>query len=242
MKYALQLYSIRDHIKTGDDMLEMLGKVKEAGYQGVEFAGFFGLSGETLRARLDELGLVCVGAHCGLDDFDEDKLAQTLRTARALGTPNIGIGGASTGNEKDLQKVLDIMGKAQKIADGSGIKVYFHNHTGEFAPTKGDTSGGKTIFERIMEACYIQVDTYWSFHAGIDTPVYLEQHKDRIATVHLKDGIDGTPKALGEGQNDVRAIIKKCDELGIEWGIVENDDPEPCGIEDVTRSIRWLLA
>ena len=35
MKFAVQLYSVRDHIKNGDDMLEILGKLKEIGFDGV---------------------------------------------------------------------------------------------------------------------------------------------------------------------------------------------------------------
>ena len=38
MKYAIQMYSVRDGIKHGDDMLKALEDVKNAGYEGVEFA------------------------------------------------------------------------------------------------------------------------------------------------------------------------------------------------------------
>ena len=55
MKFAVQLYSVRDHINDGKDMLEILGKVKEIGFDGVEFAGYFGLSAQELRARCDSL-------------------------------------------------------------------------------------------------------------------------------------------------------------------------------------------
>jgi hypothetical protein len=57
MKYALQMYSVRDGIKTGDDLLAALAKVKAIGYDGVEFAGTFGLPAETLKAKLDEAGI-----------------------------------------------------------------------------------------------------------------------------------------------------------------------------------------
>ena len=239
MKYALQLYSIRDMIKDGDDMLKILADVKAAGYEGVEFAGFFGLTADVLRARLDELGLKCVGAHCGVGDFEPDKIDETINNAITLGTPQIGVGGGPTGTEKDLTYTINALGGGQKKADEKGIKVYFHNHTGEFAPTK-DGDSDRTIFERLMDVCYIQVDTYWSFHAGIDTPAYLKDHLDRIVTIHLKDGIDGHPKALGEGQNDIPSIVKAADALGIEWAVVENDDPWPNGLDDVTRSINYL--
>ena len=238
MKYALQLYSVRDCVKDGN-FLEILAKVKEAGYEGVEFAGFHGFDAKTLRAELDKLGLVCVGAHCGLEDFAGDKLEETLENAKTLGTPQIGIGGCATGTEKDLTYMLGIMSNAQKRADELGIKTYFHNHTQEFKPTS-DGDSDETIFARIMKACYIQVDTYWSFHAGVNTAEFIEENKDKIVTLHIKDGVDGHPVALGEGQNDIPSILAAGDKNGIEWAVVENDDPFPDGISDVTRSINYL--
>ena len=49
MKFAVQLYSVRDHIGNGNDLLDVLSKVKEIGFDGVEFAGYQGLSAEDLK-------------------------------------------------------------------------------------------------------------------------------------------------------------------------------------------------
>ena len=72
MKFAVQLYSVRDHIENGNDLLEILGKVKEIGFDGVEFAGYQNVSAEDLKKRCDELGLTIVGTHLGLDDFEKE--------------------------------------------------------------------------------------------------------------------------------------------------------------------------
>ena len=56
----------------------------------------------------------------------------------------------------------------------------------------------KPIIERVLEVCYVQVDTYWSHHAGVDTCKFLEDNIDKIVTIHLKDGLKGKPLALGE--------------------------------------------
>ena len=45
MKFAVQLYSVRDHVENGENFLDVLGKVKEIGFDGVEFAGYHGFSG-----------------------------------------------------------------------------------------------------------------------------------------------------------------------------------------------------
>ena len=53
MKIAVQLYSLRDLIQNdGGKLMEILPKVKALGYDGVEFAGYFGVDAGTLRPRI----------------------------------------------------------------------------------------------------------------------------------------------------------------------------------------------
>ena len=239
MRFAVQMYSLRHHIKDGADMLHILEEVKKLGFEGVEFAGFFGLDAPTLKAKLDELGLVCVGAHMGLGDFEADKLPETLAFIKTLGAKTAGIGGADTKTETALEHVIDVMGKADAVAAKEGVAVYFHNHTQEFTEPLFATKAG-TIFDRLKEACHMQVDTYWSFHAGQDNYKLITENKDRIVHLHIKDGVGDLPKALGEGNNDLPLVIKAARDAGIEWLILENDDPVPDGLSDVARSMKWL--
>lgn len=241
MKFAVQMYSLRHHINSGEDMLKILGRVKEIGFDGVEFAGFFGLDAKTLKARLDELGLECAGAHMGLNDMAPENIEATLDFMQTLGAKTVGIGGADTSTEEALGHVIDVMGGAEKAAAKRGMHVYFHNHTQEFKAPLFNTEPG-TIFERLSRACMMQIDTYWSFHAGICNYPFITENRDRIVHLHIKDGIDGTPKALGEGNNDLAAVVKAAKDTDIPWLILENDDPEPDGISDVTRSMAWLNA
>lgn len=241
MKLAVQLYSLRHHMANGENFLDILKKVKELGFDGVEFAGFHGYSPEELKKTLDELGLVAVGAHMGLQDFAPEKLTETLEAGKILGAKTLGIGGADTETETSLNEVIEIMGNADKKAAEMGMCVYFHNHTQEFREPLFNTVPG-TIFERLAKACHMQIDTYWSFHAGKDNYALISEYKDIIPHLHIKDGIDGHPMALNEGNNDLATVVKAAKDNGIEWLILENDDPEPDGISDITRSMAWLKA
>ena len=59
---ALQLYSVRDAM--AEDFAGTIKKVKEMGYDAVEFAcGFFGYTGKEVKAKCDELGLNPISAH-----------------------------------------------------------------------------------------------------------------------------------------------------------------------------------
>ena len=83
MKLAVQLYSLRNDYTNGEEFLEILAKVKEIGFDGVEFAGCAGLEPEVIKARLDELGLTAVGCHMGLDNFKEDKIEEKFKKDKA---------------------------------------------------------------------------------------------------------------------------------------------------------------
>lgn len=241
MKIAVQLYTLRDLIHNGDDLLAILGEVKKLGFDGVEFAGYQGLPAETLKKRLDEVGLVPVGSHIGLDDWRADKIEKTIAYQKALGAKAAGIGGCDTSNEAALSDMLSVMGSAYKRAAKDGITVYFHTHTGEFKPTEG-SSVNEDIIDRIKKVCATQIDTYWSFYAGVDTCRFLRDNREHIPFIHVKDGLDGKPKALGEGNNELDNIINTAREIGLEWIILENDDPEPDGLSDIARSMKWLRA
>jgi len=214
------------------------------GYDGVELVGFndggyFGLDAPALKAKLDELGLVCTGTHAGLDSYDGAAAEETIKYHRAIGCKIIGIGGAPVFDEDDLVETMDILGRANKLAEKEGMKVYFHNHTHEFRLTE-DSSVEENIIDRLKEVCYLQLDTYWSFCAGVDNYKFITENKDRIVAVHVKDGIGGKTLALGEGNCDIESVIRAAKDIGLEWLVVENDDPSPDGVSDIARSIKYL--
>ena len=69
----------------------------------------------------------------------------------------------------------------------------------------------------------------------------MREHRERIGLLHLKDGnAEGIPCAIGEGCNPVQPILDAAKELGMEWVIIENDDPVPDGLSDMKRSIDHL--
>lgn len=233
MKFAVQLYSLRDLIHNGDDFLKILEEVKKLGFEGVEFAGYFGLSAETIRAKLDELGLVAVGTHIGLDDYLPENIEKTTAFHKTLGCLAIGVGGAAHDTVEACEHTGDVLKKGAEL---SGFATYYHNHTEEFTPL----ANGKTAMEIISARTKLEIDTYWSFYAGVDNYRFITEHKDDILFIHIKDGLAGKPKALTEGDNDLDAVIRAVKETGIEWVILENDDPVPDGLSDVARSMHYL--
>ncbi len=237
MKFAVQLYSVRDHIKNGDDMLKILEEVKKIGFDGVEFAGYFGLSAEVLGAKCRELGLEVVGSHMGLENYLPEKVNETLLYGKKIGAKYLGVGGAPHDTYEEAKNTGDVLSAAGVKAREMGMDTYYHNHTEEFA----DLKDGKTAMDIISEGgCKLEVDTYWSFCAGINNTEYLKKNKDKIVLVHIKDGINRKPKALAEGECDLDAVVAGVKAIGLDWVVLENDNPEPTGLEDIARSYTWL--
>lgn len=238
MKLAVQLYTLRKDYSNGEEFLKILEKVKEIGFDGVEFAGYAGLEPEVIKAKLDELGLVAVGCHMDLEDYEGDKLEESIKIGKTLGMEYMGIGGADHSTKEDVDRLVDVFSKANERGKDEGIKFYYHNHTEEFE----NEIDGKLIMDRIAEGAYLEIDTYWSYCGGADNYKYITEHKDYIVLLHVKDGIDRHPMALGEGNNDLLSVFKAAKDSGIEWLVLENDDPKPNGIDDIARSMAYFKA
>ena len=236
MKIGIQLYSIRDTYTNGEEFKKSLIKIKELGYEGVEFAGYAGLQAEELRDFLSEIGLEAISSHYGVDDL-EAKLEELLTYNHKLGIKIIVCAYAPTSNLEELKRLQSVMETAQEAAKAYGIKVAYHNHSEEFEIIED----GSVPMDLIKEYCELEVDTYWVFNSRVNPYDYIKENADHISLIHLKDGdLEGNPCALGEGRNDIKGILSAAQEIGTEWVIVENDHPIPDGLSDVARSMTYL--
>lgn len=238
MKYGLQLYTIRDEITDGKSFLAALEKVKALGYEGVEFAGYHGLTAGEINAKLKELGLTALCAHEVIFRLEEN-LPEIIDMAKGLELKYVAMSWSPCNSPEELTHTLKVLNTAREALAAAGITLLYHNHDHEFVPIDGQLP-----MDAIAATVGLELDTFWSTVAGHDSPKFLETHKDAIKLIHLKDGIvaERKPVALGEGQNDILGIVKMAEKLGYEWVIVENDDPAPRGFEDIQRSIVYLKA
>ncbi len=236
MKIGLQLYTIRDTYETAEEFKAAIKKVKELGYDGVEFAGYAGMAAEELKLFINELGLEAISSHQSLNDL-EFKLEDIISYNKTLGCKYIVCAMGSTGNKEEVDHVVKVMSTAKKVVEDSGLELLYHNHSHEFKVLED----GSVPLSLIAESCNLELDTYWVFNAGIEPCSYIKEHADKISLIHLKDGnFEGYPCAIGEGFNNIKGISEMSDRIGMEWLIVEDDRPTPDGISDVGRSIRYL--
>lgn len=222
---ALQLYSLRDLSR--DNFTKSLELASDLGYEGVEFAGYFGLTSSHLRDLLGDLGLVPVSSHVSFERL-KDHLDEEVEYNLELGNytlvcpspPQGFVGDAASW--KELGSALTEIG--EKLSD-HGIRLGYHNHSHEF--TKYGEAYGLDILLDVTDPRYVsaQLDLGWTLYAGLDPAEYLKSLKGRCPLVHIKDfNQENKQVDVGEGNLDLPTILQTADEVGVEWLIIETEE------------------
>lgn len=240
MPVALQLYTVRS--ETEKDFVGTLKKVAELGYQGVEFAGYGGLPADELRDVLKELNLIPVNSHVALEKLEKDLEAE-ISYALEIGLKDITVPylAESRRNSREawttVAKQLQDFGRKIKEA---GLSLHYHNHAFEFEKFDGKYGLDILIDNTDADVVKLEVDTFWVQYAGVDPVAYLKGLAGRVTMVHLKDMIkDQQPPfaEVGEGCIDITGIIRVSKEIGVQWGIVEQDVCQRPPLESAKISI-----
>ncbi len=266
---GLQLYSIRDDM--AKDFKGTLQKVKDMGYDGVEFAGLYDNAPEQVKAMCDEIGLNPISAHVPLADMLAD-IDKVIADYKAVGCQYIVVPYVTEerrpNGELFLQMVEEIKTIGQKVKD-AGMTLLYHNHDFEFTKLEDGQYGLDYLYANVpADLLQTELDECWVKYSGEDPVAYLKKYAGRSPLVHVKDFYaegkqEGDPYALiglnegeqkktgtfefrplGEGLQDVPAIIAAAEEVGSKWLIVEQDDPSmgKTPMECVKMSIDYLKA
>lgn len=247
---AVQVYSVRDSAEA--NLADTLRKIKEMGYDGVEFAGLYGYAPEYIKGLIDALELIPVSAHIPLDEMiaDPDKTFAAYQTigvkfaAVPYVTPE-----RRPGAEK-FEETIETIAKLGEIAKKYGITLLYHNHDFEFTKVDGEY-GLDILYKRVpKEFLETELDTCWVNVGGEVPAEYIAKYNGRTPVVHLKDfymsgklpkhlyaliGIDEEEKEdepstfefrpVGHGMQDMPAILEAAVASGAQYVVVEQDEP-----------------
>lgn len=187
MPIALQLYSVRDDLAA--DFEGTLRKVKELGYEGVEFAGLCGLEAHDIRTMLDKLGLVGISAHVPIADLLAD-IPKVVGDYKTIGCQYIAIPwldeNRRPGHPGYAQTLADIRAIAEECAR-QGLQLLYHNHDFEFVMVDGMYALDRMYAEMPADLLQTELDTCWVNVAGEDPAAYVRKYTGRAPVVHLKD-------------------------------------------------------
>ena len=257
---GLNLYSIRNFLKTEESFLATAIKLKEMGYSHMQYSGG-PFDPEMIKRVSEASGMPVVLTHVPFDRIVNDTDALMADHA-VFGCKNIGLGSIPISKLVKDDKVCDVekcketleqLNKTGEYMASKGYRFFLHNHHYEFM--KMET--GETIFDYILEnAPFINftLDTYWLQVGGVNVIETIEKLKGRIGCVHLKDyrivvdtkldyfDCKTAYEAVGDGNMNFKAIVPKLKEAGTEYFIVEHDSaanlPDP--MLPVERSIRYI--
>lgn len=264
LSVAVQVYSVRDFAEK--DMRGTLQKIKDMGYDGVEFAGLYGNSAEDVKAMCDEIGLVPVSAHVALADMRKD-VDEVIKDYSTIGCKFIVVPylnpedrPGAEGWDKTIEDIREIGKKAHE----NGLTLLYHNHDFEFVTIDGKYA--LDILYDTIPADYLQteIDTCWVNVGGENPAEYVKKYKGRAPVVHLKDfygeksedmyeliGIDKkAPKRpgnfefrpVGSGLQDFPPILEAAKYAGAGWVVVEQDKPSMglTSLESIEKSRKYL--
>ena len=263
---AIQLYSLRDDAER--DLLGTLKAVKEYGYDGVEFAGLYGKAPLEMKELLEKIGLTPISAHIALPELlsDTEKVINDYKTVGCKHIVIPWLGENERPGGKNYPETLEQLKKIGKIAKDNGISLSYHNHDFEFVRLESGEYGFDNLYDSTSpDVLKMQMDTCWVSVAGENPIKYLEKYSNRCPLLHLKDyvgeksnnmyaliGIDeGEEKEekqafdfrpVGYGVQNFEPIIEKAEKCGVEWLIVEQDEPsmDKSRLECAKLSIEYL--
>lgn len=254
------------------DMDAALKKVKEIGYDYVEFAGYFGHSAGEVRSMLDKYGLKCISVHQVIDLFLEEGQS-AIDFIKTIGASYCAIPWYDPKKLKGSgywEKTVENFTSAGRALKENGIQLVYHNHDFEF-----EKFDGKFLLDWIYETIPAdilqpQIDTCWVHYAGVNPVEYILKYSGRMALVHLKDfscrnlgagpvygliGSDGKEqekatkedngfeyKPLGHGIQNFPDILEACERAGIEYVIVEQDESKDMPSIEAAKISREYLA
>lgn len=240
MKYGIQMYLFRNKCLTKKQTLATIQRVAEQGWDGIELFQGVNIPAEELRRAAGSC--VILNPMLWPKNFEPAKIRKTCDWLKELGAETAAYNTIpalhpdaktySAYNPKYIQI-------ARTFAE-NGLTFCHHNHREEYMVTDGRV--GIDILTQGVEPYCLEIDTYWAREAGCDVVALMEERKNHLRYIHLKDKKSGTKKfcALGEGDVDNRAYVGKAIELGLEYTILDLDNCDGDVFTAAEKSLSWL--
>lgn len=191
-----QVYSAREEAEK--DILSVLGQLAAIGYDGVEFAGFYGHAADEIAAMLEKTGLQAVSSHVPYQVFTAD-MRGTVDYHVRIGCKFIAVPYLDEDTRPGapgFATALRNIAAFGRLCKEAGISLLYHNHDFEFVQVSGQY-GLDFIYDAIpCDLLQTEIDTCWVNVAGLVPAEYIAKYAGRAPIVHLKDFVGG--KRAGE--------------------------------------------
>ena len=229
MKIGVQLYTLRDHTKTAQDIETSFKRIKAMGFDMVQLSALGPCDPNWLAGIMKEIGIEACGTHSPWDRIaDPLELDKLIDEHKKMECPQIGLGmkpniypDSYEGYTGFIAKINEICAQIKK----AGLNFGYHNHEMEFMKWNGVCAIDRMIKE--CPALEFTLDVFWVQAGGANPCDYIDKLKDRIRILHLKDfRVSGRQRQfaeIGQGNLDWPAIFSRCAKYGIPYAVIEQD-------------------
>ncbi len=237
-----QLYTVREKMRTPEEIRCTIRKIKEIGYGSVQLFGSLELIKNCVEAcKLENVGIVGILTDLPACQRDEKEL---LKICRENNIPDLGIS-SSPEEYADPWAYIERVNAFARKAVNAGITFSYHNHGHEFVKITEDKTAMELFLEGFDKECVsFMPDTYWVHDGGYDVRYFLEQTGPRIKILHLKD-LKRMEQGhffaeVGNGNLYMKGILKTAQSCGVRNFIVEQDECDGDPFESLRLSYQNL--
>ncbi|MBA3441304.1 MAG: sugar phosphate isomerase/epimerase [Pyrinomonadaceae bacterium] len=220
---GVQLYCVRKEL--AEDMPGTISALAKIGFEGVEFADYFGRSATELRRMLDDNKLKCCGTHIHLETLLGDKLSETVEFNQTLGNKYLIVRSLKQerrSTKETFLKTAELFNEIAERLKPHGMRVGYHNHDYIFEKFDGEMLWN-ILANHTRKDVILQLDTGNASVTGVSIVELLQRHPGRTVSMHVKPYSKAKPNAfLGADELDWKQILRISESSGgIEWYIVE---------------------
>ena len=241
---GLILYTLRDFLKSRDDIARTFEKVKNIGYNNVEITSCDAVSNSELAKLLKDNGLKAVSTHSSFDRMRND-MDKIVDEHKEIGCSHMCVGSMPGDMRNDKNGYVEFAKQAsevgQRLAE-HGMTFGYHNHNFEFHHFDGISGQEILRSESDPKAFNFEIDTYWIQAGGADPAQWIEKAAGRVPTVHMKDMLmlDGKQvfAEVGAGNLNWPAVLAACNKAKPQYVIVEQDQCYRDHFESIALSIK----
>lgn len=230
MIIGAQGFTIRDFAQNEADLRVTAKKLHDIGFKTLQVSGFGPMDPHIIREICDENGLSIIVTHTAPQLILEET-EKVIENHKILGCKHIGIGMMPEQYRDSMEGVRrflkDYSTAADKLHD-AGMKLHYHNHGFEF-----EKHDGKCIIDWMAEETDPEkfgfiLDVYWTQFGGRNPARQILDLAGRIDVIHFKDMKMNFHEqrfaAVMDGTLDFEAILEACQETGIEYAMIEQDN------------------
>lgn len=240
MKFGIQMYLFRNKCFFKNQTLKTLNRVANMGFDGIELFKSNNIPARDIKEAVGNCDIL--NPMLWYSSFEPNKIDVTIKWLKDLGAKEAAyncIPVASLNTEIYEKYNLKYQDIAKKMAKNDLIFCH-HNHKDEYMIKDGN-EGIDILLNNVNPYC-LEIDTYWVKEIGRDVLALMEERKDHLRYIHIKDKKNGAKKfcPIGQGDMDNRPIIDKAIELGLDYVIIDLDNSDCDVFEAASQSLKWL--